>query len=142
MNHERDLTDQLRRLAAALPSNAGRDVELRLTLAFRARHQRKGRLWMYAVAALFALIAVFAGLKMMRRERPADDIYNAPGFIALPYADSGVPMESAVVIRVRMRSSELASMGVALSAQPASAKISADLLVGQDGVPRAVRLVE
>ncbi len=66
----------------------------------------------------------------------------APGFIALPYSQSGVPIESIVILRVRLRPADLVPMGVAVPAAASPAEITADLLVGQDGVPRAIRFVQ
>lgn len=63
------------------------------------------------------------------------------GFVALPYAESGVPMEDAVIVRLRLRASDLGRLGVPAGPGAANGTV-ADLLVGQDGVARAVRLVE
>jgi hypothetical protein len=74
----------------------------------------------------------------------AHDKYSAAtaGFIALPYAQSGVPLEEAVIVRVNLQPSEWGSLGVPGPLPHTNGKISADLLVGQDGVARAVRLVQ
>ncbi len=140
MNNDLDLTNHLRRLASTLPSEARGSVEQNLLTAFRARHPRRTPL-LYIAAAALVCIAALAGLMFHKPAAVAGRIYNAPGFVALPYSESGVPMESAVVIRVQMRSSELTSLGVPMPAVPPGDKFKADLLVGQDGVPRAVRLV-
>jgi hypothetical protein len=139
VNEGMDLTDTLRRLAAAVPPEASPQVQRELSARFRARQRRKARVWIYA-AAVLAL-----GLLLVRKHPaapPSDYVYNAAGFIALPYSQSGVPIESAVVIRVQMRPSELSSMGVAVPAAASTARLKADILVGQDGVARAVRFVE
>jgi len=141
VNHDLDLTDQLRRLAAVLPREASPQVEQKIAAVFRARHPRSSRLWIYLAAAAVLVLAIALGLKRSA-VRPAEYVYSAPGFVALPYAESGVPLESVVVIRVRMRPAELSSMGVAVPAAAETAQFTADLLVGQDGVARAVRLVE
>ncbi len=141
MNEEIDLIDRMRQLASALPREANPQVRERLLTAFRARHPRKPPVWIYAAAAGVLLLL---GLSFIYR-RPAAPpafVYNAPGFIALPYSQSGVPLESAVVIRVAITPSELSSMGVAVPAAAATARFKADVLVGQDGVARAVRLVQ
>jgi hypothetical protein len=91
-------------------------------------------------------VLLVLGLSLMHKRHtaapPADFVYNAPGFIALPYSQSGVPLESVVVIRVQITPSELSSMGVAVPAAASTAGFKADILVGQDGVARAVRLIE
>lgn len=146
MNDDIDLIDKMRRLASVLPNEASPAVEQRLSSAFRARHPRRAKhLWMYALAACAVLLLGLSFLyhrKPAPRPSPSDFIYTAPGFIALPYSQSGVPIESAVVIRVAVTRSELASMGVAVPASASTARVNADVLVGQDGVARAVRLVK
>jgi len=65
-----------------------------------------------------------------------------PYFIALPYSQSEVPLEQPVIVRVRIPVSELGAMGVRSASMSAGESVNADLLVGQDGVARAVRLVQ
>jgi hypothetical protein len=144
MNDDIDLIDKMRRLASVLPNEASPAVEQRLSSAFRARHPRRAKhLWMYALAACAVLLLGLSFLDHRKpAPKPADFVYMAPGFIALPYSQSGVPIESAVVIRVAVTRSELASMGVAVPASASTARVNADVLVGQDGVARAVRLVK
>jgi hypothetical protein len=76
--------------------------------------------------------------------KTTNDSYAAAtaGFVSLPYAESGVPMEDAIIVRLRLRASELGRLGVPVGVPATNGSISADLLVGQDGVARAVRLVE
>jgi hypothetical protein len=143
MNDDMDLTDSLRRLAAVQPCEAGPKVEQRLLAAVRARRSRKIRAWIYMAAA--AVLCLVLGIRFAlidRRSRSVVYAYQVPGFVALPYAQSGVPLETVVVVRVRMRPAELSSMGVAVPAAAPTAQVTADLLVGQDGVARAVRLVQ
>ena len=140
MNEQIDLTNSLRRLASVLPREANPSVQQNLLTAFRAHHRRK-HLWMYSAAAAAVLVLTLA-LLPKQSIKQHDDIYLAPDFIALPYSQSAVPLESVVVMRVQMRPNELIPLGVAVPAAASSAKITADILVGQDGVPRAVRLVQ
>jgi hypothetical protein len=132
----------MRRLASVLPREANPRVEQRLSAAFRARHPRKAPIWIYAAAACALLLLGLSFISRRHSAPPADLVYNASGFIALPYSQSGVPVESLVVIRVAVKPSQLSSMGVAVPAAASSARVKADVLVGQDGVARAVRLVE
>lgn len=149
MNDDLDLTDSLRSLAATQQREAGPHVEQTLLAAVRARKRRKLRPWLLGAAAalLCVVLAVrFAGAVRFawldRRSPPVVHAYSAPGFVALPYAQSGVPLETIIVVRVRMRPAELISMGVAVPAVASASPLTADLLVGQDGVARAVRLVQ
>ncbi len=60
-------------------------------------------------------------------------------FIALPYGESGVPLEQGVVIRLDLPSADLVQFGVPPSLRPKSDRVRAEFLIGQDGIPRAVR---
>jgi len=142
MNEQIELIDNLRRLASALPREASPAVEQKLMTAFRERRPRKIAVWAYAAAACAVLAAALVLTHKPARPPRTLDVYLPSGFVALPYSQSGVPMESAIVIRVRIRPAELSSMGVAVPAAASTAKVQADVLVGQDGVARAVRLVE
>lgn len=62
------------------------------------------------------------------------------GFVALPGAASLPEFESGTIDRVRLALSSLPVYGVDIAPDTAS-PIEADLLVGQDGQPRAIRLV-
>jgi len=143
MNNEVDLIDEMRRLASALPREASPQVEQRLLAILRARQRRKTPVWVYAAAACVLLALGLTFVHKRQTTPPSSDlVYSVPGFVALPYSQSGVPLEDAIVIRVQMRPSDLSSMGVAVPAAASTAKFNADVLVGQDGVARAVRIVD
>jgi len=63
-------------------------------------------------------------------------------FIALPTAGSLAPLESGQIVRVEVMRSSLIAIGMPMNAQRAGESIKADLLVGQDGLPRAIRFVQ
>ena len=65
----------------------------------------------------------------------------ATEFIALASENQLVPLESGQVLRVELSTSTLISMGLRVTAEDVSKPLLADLLVGQDGVPRAIRFV-
>jgi hypothetical protein len=66
----------------------------------------------------------------------------AEGFVPLPYADTYGPLEAGEIVRVRLGSAALESLGFAVTWPDVGEPVLADVLVGQDGLPRAVRLVE
>jgi len=139
---ERDLLNHLRELAREGPRQASPGIEARLMAEYRARHRRFKPRWM-GIAAV-ALVILLTGFYVGRRTaKPAANAerYNA-GFVALPYAQSGVPLEDAVVVRVNIGELELESMGIPSASRNPGRRIKADVLVGQDGVARAIRLVE
>ena len=81
-----------------------------------------------------------------RRTRPAPQRQAASmedtEFIALASENQLVPLESGQVLRVELPASTLISMGLRITAEDVSKPVPADLLVGQDGLPRAIRFVE
>jgi hypothetical protein len=147
MSEEDQLKDQLRALARSIPQNASPALEDRLRATFRARiNQRR---WRY-VARVAAAAVIAAGLYLAwTQKRGADQetavntpVHHSSGFIALPYAQSDVPLEQPVIVRIQIPASQLGGMGMPLAHVAAEEKVNADLLVGQDGIARAVRLVD
>src|SRR5947209_7604540 len=123
MNEDLDLTDSLRRLAATEQREAGPEVEQRLLAAVRARRARRVPRWIYVAAAIVCATIAVQFLVTERHSPSVVYAYEAPGFVALPYAQSGVPLETVVVVRVRMRPAELSSLGVAVPAAAANAQV-------------------
>jgi hypothetical protein len=64
-------------------------------------------------------------------------------FYALPYAESSDHTMSGEIVRVKLRGSALAGIGfpMALNGDAASEQITADLIVGENGLPLAIRFV-
>ena len=63
-------------------------------------------------------------------------------FVPLPYAEEILPDDSGVVVRVSMARSALGSLGYPIDEVDGGDVIQADLLIGEDGWPRAVRVVQ
>ncbi|MHB8640056.1 MAG: hypothetical protein ACYDBL_09670 [Candidatus Acidiferrales bacterium] len=63
-------------------------------------------------------------------------------FVPVPYSEGFAPGDSGMIIRVEMPRSALADLGYSVDATRAADLVQADLLVGEDGWPRAVRLVQ
>jgi hypothetical protein len=66
---------------------------------------------------------------------------NLTHFFLLRYGDDHKPMESGEVIRVQMPRSALITLGVPVNVERADEPIMADLLIGEDGLARAIRFV-
>ncbi|MGH9729562.1 MAG: hypothetical protein ACRD4V_13370 [Candidatus Acidiferrales bacterium] len=62
-------------------------------------------------------------------------------FVPVPYGEAFEPGDSGVIVRVEMPRSALADLGYSVDATRSADLVQADLLVGEDGWPRAVRLV-
>jgi hypothetical protein len=161
---EQSVADAIRRLKAAAvvpPVDPAREAVL--LAAFDAAH-REGAVvpvkrrdqWFLAAFAAAAVIVIAVGIEFRRSGPigqhggagtasgvlPAREIRLAPpnDFVIVPTAVGLPPMESGTLVRVNLPVAELPSLGVAPPAGPA-ATVTADLIVAQDGLPRAVRVV-
>ncbi len=74
-----------------------------------------------------------------RRARQAAD--PEPEFLRIPYTTPLASYERAEVVRVELPVSALAAAGFQIATADAGARAQADLIVGQDGMARAVRLI-
>jgi hypothetical protein len=74
------------------------------------------------------------------RPQPAAD-GQVLQFVALPTAVGLPALESGRIVRVELPAAELPAYGFVLEPQPAGGAVEADVLVGQDGQPRAIRFV-
>jgi hypothetical protein len=77
------------------------------------------------------------------RSRPAPKVPRIPSveFVTLPGAANLPRFESGSIVRVDLPLSSLAAYGVDISTSGGKGPVKADVLVGQDGEPRAIRLV-
>ena len=121
--------------------------------AHQARPRRAGsgrRVWAAATAASLAIAAVLNVVVVRNvRERaaaPTDDpsiavtpVDDASGFRAWPGASTLPPFESGELMQIDLPASALPVLGFAPSA---SASVQAEVIVGQDGLARAIRLVQ
>ena len=71
----------------------------------------------------------------------ADDNEYAEDFVPVPYADDPAALEGGAIVRVTLPRSALASFGVPITESEGTDRVSADLIVSQDGTPQAIRLV-
>jgi hypothetical protein len=62
-------------------------------------------------------------------------------FVALPTAIGLPALESGRIVRVQFPAAELAAYGFDVTPQPEAGAVETDVLVGQDGQPRAIRFV-
>ena len=75
------------------------------------------------------------------RRAPASRVVRPVGFVTLPGA-AGLPdFESGQIIRLEIPLASLPSYGIEILPDAQGTPVAADLLVGQDGQARAIRLV-
>lgn len=143
-------------------------VEARLRAAFRAQsglavRRPASRWWVPVVtwasaAAVVAALAVFlmrdrqpepsvssrGGVEFAAVEWPAD--IEAAGadsdFIPLPHAARVGPSEDVDLVRVEVPRSAMIAMGFAVSPERASKPVQAEVMLGADGLARAVRFLD
>jgi len=71
----------------------------------------------------------------------ADGNEYAEDFVPVPYADDPAALEGGAIVRVTLPRSALASFGLPITETEGTDRVSADLIVSQDGTPQAIRLV-
>jgi hypothetical protein len=159
MTEDRELLEGLRALAADGPCGAPGHVEERLRMEFQRHHRRRKLLlwtpvltaaaaagmalfiwshgWSYGAKPVPSPLAVVA-----RTVAPVEEEADAASFYPLPEAEALPALENAMVVRIQLPVSSLQLMGVPVSEESAGASVQAELLLGQDGLARAVRLAE
>jgi hypothetical protein len=148
---ERELLEGLHALAADGPRQAPLQVEQQLLAEFRRlSRRRRARAWISAasVGAIAATIAVLVWIGPLapKPAAPQPDATvadeTAASFYPLPDADALPPVESAMVVRVQLPMASLELIGFPINQDRAADRVEAEVLLGQDGLARGVRLVE
>ena len=142
------LDESLRELADASQSlTPDPRVETRVMAAFDAAWaapaRRATRRWLLLAAAAVVELASGAWWSVSHRRAPAlvARVEPVPSeFVPWPGAATLPSFESGELVRVDLPVSVIASLGLVLPPTPAAA-VKADVIVGQDGFARAVRLV-
>jgi hypothetical protein len=96
----------------------------------RAQRRRRGYRPRRAKPFIIDSITAYAG-----------DSEYATDFFPLAYGSDQKPMESGEVIRVQMPRSALIAFGLPVSVEQADKPVKADVLIGEDGLARAIRFV-
>jgi hypothetical protein len=141
--HDRALTAGLKALAATTSqASAGASVEAAVLeeMRRRAKPAATSPAWLPLAAALILATSSGVWLAQNTRPDPRRQIHPA-GFIELPGVGALPPMESGSIVRVVLPITELPSYGIQIVPDIHTYAVEADLLVGQDGMTRAIRLV-
>lgn len=68
--------------------------------------------------------------------------YAASDFVPVPFTGAIAPDDPGMVVRVQLTRASLAQLGYPVAEAPDDDLIQADVLVGEDGWPRGVKLVQ
>jgi hypothetical protein len=139
------------RLAADL-AETGAPLELeRAVLAEfdRVQRRKRGRVWMAAIGTIAASVAGVWMLHQRSAPKPAAspaieaqaDSESEQPFVPIPYVLPPDQYERVEIVRVKLPVSELIAAGFRMQTADPGAQAEADVMVGQDGRPRAVRLI-
>ena len=111
-----------------------------------AQPRRRASRWSLGTAA--ALAATVAGLNWLVMSHtprvdavPAEPAFDMAGFVPWPGAWAWPPFESGSLVRVDLPVSALAALGLPAPSSTVSV-VHAEIVVGQDGFARAVRVVQ
>jgi hypothetical protein len=145
-------------------------LEARLASAFRSHNGLSAsppRIWWtplltWAAATAIILLAIF--LLRERQPQPAQhrvpsrielaavplsdsnggwsSVYTEAGFVPLPDADEIEPNDDVNYVRMELPRSRMAALGFALNPEHASELVEAEVLLGADGMARAVRILD
>lgn len=146
------LDDALNRLAAEhAQAAAPAQIESMVLAEFQRAHRiRRARRWIAAAAAAAVLIAALA-MEHRARQIAPETVAAAPAqaqsadseqpFVPIPYVLPPAPYERLEVVRMQLPVAALIAAGFRMETADQGAQAEADVVIGQDGRARAIRLV-
>ncbi len=154
---ENGLREGLRALSESCPREAPPWVQERLLAAFRRHHSTRRRRRILRLTAMAAALVLAAGL-MIVRERPLPSSAGSvaaglPGtetpsphstsqpFIPVLYGQRPPAEGPAIVVRLEMPASDLRLVGVPVDEEVANRTVQAEVVIGADGLPYALRVL-
>jgi hypothetical protein len=140
---ERALKAGLAALAATsrnLSASAHVETAVLETMSRHTAPSRRSLRWVPLAAALLLTSATGAWLAHRSQPLPPDTI-EPSGFVALPGAGALPPLESGSIVRVSLPITTLPWYGIQIVPDLGRGPVTAELLIAQDGQPRAIRLV-
>jgi hypothetical protein len=75
-------------------------------------------------------------------DAPASDTYVASDFVPVPFTGAITAEDPGMIVRVQLTRDSLAQLGYPVAETPDEDLILADILVGEDGWPRGVKLIQ
>jgi hypothetical protein len=144
-SEQRQLTEQLNHLAIERNHSCGK-ISAELIVAFRKSKQSVWRdvfVWMRAAVLILAILACWIWYRSINSPQNVssndDTEYTFEEFIPLQYANPAV--NSRQVVRVKLGSSALEDLGFPRVPEWEHSRVEADIIVGDDGLPQAIRFV-
>ena len=157
MTQARTLTAGLRAVAHSLEgARPSSGLEGQLRQAFATLHpaaqsvERRAFGWRTWMSAAAAVVLVVAGLALAWQQmhkgppiaEPAADAAAVSEFVPWPGAASLPAFESGQLVRTELPASVLPVLGLVPAGTVTDGRVLADVLIGQDGLARAVRLAK
>jgi len=151
------LSGELDLALKAVPMASNREQRARLVRAMSANrpHSPAGRaLWRFglgmAIAATLALALLFApgskvsvtgrSIPVARREVSSLSV-NGEMFVALPYSNPDLPVNTSRIVEMQVPVSALAEAGIALEPGASDRVVPANVLLGIDGQPLGIHVL-
>ncbi len=140
-----EVDDRLRAAWADEPGPSG-EIELAVMAEFdrAVRARRRSRWMMTSVAIAAGIVIAWMGARVPQVVPVQTSVVAVPAqeqaFTALPYVVQPAAFEQTEVLRMSVPVAELIAAGLPMQADPGT-HVEADVVVGQDGRARAVRLV-
>ena len=125
-------------------------IEQALLREFRsrqaARRPSSGRRFVWAVALAMATLVV-AVLVLRPAPQPPEAVASAApalatGYIPIGYGQPLYPEEFVQVVRISVPRSEVVQFGLPLAPDAGEDRVMADVVLGEDGIARAIRFVQ
>lgn len=115
-------------------------LEAALVAEFRRHHaarEWRRRAW----AAVAASVLAFLGLTTLRMGSAPAPAAAATHFLAMPGVDPREPLDHGRVVRVELPRSSLRTFGLPMNEERGFEAVKADVLLGEDGMARAIRFL-
>jgi hypothetical protein len=145
------LTSAMKRLAAECGSKQlPPELEAALVAEFhREKYRKRWASWMTVAGAAAAFLVAALILEQRPDQKPptpttfaAEDAPEPEQpFIRIPYVTQPAPYERVEVVRMELPVTALIAAGFPMRSTEPGARVEADVMVGQDGRARAVRLI-
>jgi hypothetical protein len=127
---------------ALFRESGARCAEYWIARTERRPARRASRAWRWAIAAP-VLAAVALAVALVRRPAPVPAPLEQAqtGFVRIPYVVPPLPYERTEIVRMNVPVAALIAAGLRRD-EPAAASVPAEVLVGQDDRPLAIRVLE